>query len=348
MKCDKKVVAMYLPQYHSFPENDAWWGVGFTEWTCVDRARPTIPEHRIKRPHADIGRYNLLDPAVRAKQAEMAREYGIDGFCYYHYWFGDKVLMDSVLEKMLEDGQPDLPFCLSWANEPWTRRMNGGNGELLQANNYGDEYEWERHAAYLSRFFSRTNYIRIDDKPVFVIYRVSQIPRLKERLTFYREYFRERGLGGIFIIMTLGNFQDPVEPFRELVDGVFDFHPACLWQADWMCNQIDNFAYYDLPRFYDRIANAPFVHDRHFLGTMVGFDSSPRSPLRCNVFINGSHDAFARSLRDALHRSRESWVFVNAWNEWGEGCALEPEIVDGYSYLEAVHWAKRAYSLGLL
>ena len=137
----KKIIAMYLPQYHEFEENNRWWGKGFTEWTCVNRARSLSPNHRIKKPHSDIGYYSLLDCDFRRRQSEMAKSYGVYGFCYYHYWFGNKVLMDKTLKLMLEDGQPDIPFCLSWANEPWTRRMNGGDGELLQPTNYDEHKE---------------------------------------------------------------------------------------------------------------------------------------------------------------------------------------------------------------
>lgn len=340
----KKLIALYLPQYHSFQENDHWWGEGFTEWTCVEQAYPRSIEHRIKKPHPDIGRYSLLSRDVRLRQAQMARAFGVYGFCYYHYWFGDKVLMDAPLKLLLQDGQPDLPFCFSWANEPWTRRMNGGNGELLQPNNYGGPEEWERHLNYLIPFFQHPNYIKVQNKPLLVIYRVSQIPQYEERFAYWRRRLREHGFDDLFIVMTLGNFSDDFSAMAPYVDATFDFYPNFLWQPDMILKVESNVAFYDMERVYRRIAEGTKQHSVHFFGTMVGFDSSPRSPQRCNVFIRGTPALFRESLEMACSKSEHEFVFVNAWNEWGEGCALEPEEEDGYGYLEAVRKVMRRHN----
>jgi hypothetical protein len=332
----KKIIALYLPQFHEFKENNFWWGEGFTEWTCVNRGKSRIEGHRIKKPHADIGYYNLLDFEVRKKQAKLAKKYNVYGFCYYHYWFGDKVLMDAPLQLMLQDGEPDLPFCFSWANEPWTRRMNGGNGELLQSNNYGDQEEWQRHLNYLLPFFKHKNYIKINNKPLFVIYRVSQIPNYKQRFDFYRESLKKHGFDGVFFIMTIGNFQDNFYELGKHVDAVFDFYPNFLWQNSMIDQIVGDTAFYDMKKAYQRVLSDKRIHERHFKGTLIGFDSSPRSPLRCNVFINGSPNLFQNHLEKLLSNTSEEFVFVNAWNEWGEGCALEPEEKDGYGYLQAL------------
>lgn len=337
-----KIIAHHLPQFHEFEPNSTWWGKGFTEWTCVNRGRSSRPEHRIKKPHKDIGHYSLLDPEMRKIQGELAKKYSVHGFCYYHYWFGDTVLMDTPLQLMLQDGYPDLPFCFSWANEPWTRRMNGGTGELLQPNNYGDVDEWERHLQYLLPFFKNHNYITIDNKPLFVIYRVSQIPKHKERFDYWRGRLKQEGFDGMFVLMTIGNFSDDYQSMCGAVDASMDFHPAFLWQQKMISEVINNYAYYDMEKAYQRIIDSPQIHQRHFRGTMVGFDSSPRSPLRSNVFINGSPEMFGEHLVKLMGETKEEFIFVNAWNEWGEGCALEPEEIDGYRYLEQV---KRAVHL---
>jgi hypothetical protein len=338
-----KIIALYLPQYHEFEENNMWWGKGFTEWTCVNKAVSHSENHRIKKPHEDIGYYSLLDKEVRAKQAKIAKNYGVYGFCYYHYWFGDKVLMDSVLKMMLEDGEPDIPFCLSWANEPWTKRMNGGSGELLQANNYGSEEEWERHLQYLIPFFRNDNYIKIDGKPVFVIYRVAQIPEYRRRFDYWRFRMEELGFGGIFLVMTVGNFlNDDFSSMIGSLDASFDFYPNFLWQSEMIERVVDNKAFYDMGKVYERILRDAPVHPTHFKGTMVGFDSSPRSPAKSNIFTGGSPELFEKNMKQILVTSGSEFVFVNAWNEWGEGCALEPEEVDGYGYLESLRRSRKA------
>jgi hypothetical protein len=339
-----KIIALYLPQYHEFEENNLWWGEGFTEWTCVRSAVSLDPDHRIKRPHSDIGYYSLLDKDIRAKQARMAKKYGVYGFCYYHYWFGDKVLMDSVLKKMLEDGEPDIPFCLSWANEPWTRRMNGGNGELLQPNNYGDEEEWEKHLDYLLPFFKSKNYIKIDGKPLFIIYRVSQIKNFKRRFEYWRSRMIDLGFNGIFLVMTIGNFfVDDFKSYAEYFDASFDFYPNFLWDEKMIERIVQNkAAFYDMRKVYDRIISDKPVHKNHFKGTMVGFDSSPRSPIRCNVFVKNTPKLFEDNLKSIIRSNSSEFIFINAWNEWGEGCALEPEEIDEYGYLEAIKKAKKA------
>lgn len=332
----KKIIAHYLPQYHAFPENDRWWGDGFTEWTCVNRARSLRPGHRVRRPHPDVGYYCLLDREVRGRQAATARAHGVDGFCYYHYWFGDKVLMDRPLQCMLEDGEPDLPFCLSWANEPWTRRMNGGGGELLQPNNYGGPAEWECHLQYLLRFFRHPNYIRVDGRPMLLVYRVGAIPEYRSRFAYWKRRLRECGLGGLFVVMTVGAASVGCKHPAGGVDAAVDFYPNFFRQPDVTLFEDGPVTFYSMAAAYRRILSDPPCHPTHFKGTMVGFDSSPRNAARANVFLDGSPRLFEGHLAELMAATREDYVFVNAWNEWGEGCALEPEEQDGYGYLEAV------------
>lgn len=329
---------MYLPQYHEFEENNRWWGKGFTEWTCVNRARSLSPNHRIKKPHSDIGYYSLLDCDFRRRQSEMAKSYGVYGFCYYHYWFGDKVLMDKTLKLMLEDGQPDIPFCLSWANEPWTRRMNGGDGELLQPNNYGDDKEWDDHLNYLLPFFKNKNYIKIDNKPIFIIYRLGHVPNAEKRFSYYNDKLKSNGFNGLFLVYTVGNFlSDNFARFNQFTDASFDSYPNFLWDKNMIDNIIGNTAFYDIKKAYNRITqDLPFHPKIHFKGMMVGFDSSPRSPKQSNVFVGGSPKLFEECLSKLFCISKSEYIFVNAWNEWGEGCALEPEEQDGYEYLKSL------------
>jgi len=340
-----KILAYYLPQFHEFEENNKWWGKGFTEWTCVKRTKPLGQYHVVKRPHPDIGYYCLEDVAVRTKQAQMAKKYGVYGFCYYHYWFGGKLLMQKPLEMMLEDGQPDLPFCLCWANEPWTRRLNGGNEDMLQPARYGGPEEWGQHLEYLSRFFKHKNYILIDNKPVLVIYRVSQIQRYAERFLYWRETVKQYGFDGLHIVMTLGNFHDDeYVPLLSHVDACVDFYPNWLGIESERHTVRHNVWHYDMELAYDKILNSQQIHPTHYNGMLAGFDSYPRSGLRSNVFINNNPRRFGAALRAQLLRSQE-FLFLNAWNEWGEGCCVEPDEHYGYQFLEEVRNAHIALQM---
>jgi hypothetical protein len=341
-----KIIAHYLPQYHEFEPNNTWWGKGFTEWTCVKRAKSLCEYHRIKKPHPDIGYYNLLEKEVRKKQGDLAKKYFIYGFCYYHYWFGTTVLMDKTLQLMLQDGYPDLPFCFSWANEPWTRRMNGGNGELLQPNNYGQEEEWDKHLDYLIKFFKSKNYILINNKPLFLIYRTSQIPNCEKRLNYWRYKLKKEGFDGLYVVMTIGNFNDNFKSMCPFVDASVDFNPAFLRDKNISFQQKNNSYFFDMKKSYDIILNTPTIHETHFRGTMVGFDSSPRNSQISNIFVNGSAEIFGNHLNAIMGKTNEKLLFINAWNEWGEGCALEPEEIDCYSYLEQVK--KVLFSRGVI
>lgn len=331
-----KIIAFYLPQFHQFEENNRWWGEGFTEWTCVKRTKSLGDYHIVKRPHPDIGYYCLEDVEVRRKQALMAKRYGVHGFCYYHYWFGGKVLMQKTLEMMLADGQPDHPYCFSWANEPWTRRMNGGNGEVLQPANYGREDEWEAHLQYLLRFFRTENYIKIDNKPVFLIYRVSQIVNYQERFAYWRSRLKELGFNGIYLVMTVGNFHTEVyEPMLEHVDACVDFFPNWLGKAEDRLYVRNGVWHYDMNQAYAKMLESKKIHNVHFRGMLCGFDSYPRSGLQSNVFINNSPETYQAALVSQIRRCEDPFLFLNAWNEWGEGCCLEPDEHYGYQFLEA-------------
>lgn len=201
MSNNAKIIAVYLPQYHCIPENDNWWGKGFTEWTNTRKAKPLFEGHY--QPKTPLGEnyYNLLNQNVMREQAELAKEYGIYGFCYYHYWFKDgKKLLEKPIENMLNDKKVDIPFCLCWANENWSRRWDGGKNEVIMEQDYGNKTDWEAHFNYLLPFFKDERAIRIDEKPVFVIYKPQLIPHLKKMIEYFRMRAREEGLKGLTII----------------------------------------------------------------------------------------------------------------------------------------------------
>lgn len=334
-----KPIAFYLPQFHEFEVNNRCWGKGFTEWTCLNRVHtPLCDGHVIRRPHKDIGQYCLLDSGTRKRQGEMARDYGLFGFCYYHYWFHDKALMDAPLRLMLEDGHPDLPFCFSWANEPWTRKMNGGTGEVIVPQSYGDREEWQQHLDYLLSFFHHPNYICIDGKPLLVVYRASAIKQLTARLEFWRDAVRKEGFEGMFLVATLGNFlQDPWSRFIGSFDATVESFPNFFGNPRVVSHRIDNANFYEMDMVTQYMIDFPKVCPvRQIPGLLTGFDSFPRSPRVCNVVLRATPQRFRQALRRKMAVSSDEFIFINAWNEWGEGATLEPDEVYGYGFLESL------------
>ena len=188
-----KIIALYLPQFHAIPENDKWWGKGFTEWTSVKKAIPLLKNHHQPREPLKGNYYNLLDPEVRQWQADLAQKYGIYGFCYYHYWFNGKKLLEKPAEEILRLGKPSLPFCFSWANESWSRTWYSSKKEVLLKQEYGAEKEWESHFNYLLPFFKDERYIKVDNKPLFLIYKPSLILELDRMISFWEKLAIKEG-----------------------------------------------------------------------------------------------------------------------------------------------------------
>ncbi|MFT5610866.1 MAG: lipopolysaccharide biosynthesis protein, partial [Polaribacter sp.] len=204
-----KAICFYLPQFHQVPENDEWWGEGFTEWTLLNKAKPQFSGHQQPiEPATEVGQYNLLQKSVRKRHAHMAREYGIHGFCYYHYWFNGKQLLEKPLQAMLDDGEPNLPFCLCWANEPWTRTWQGQGDSVLQAQEYGDRQDWVNHFEALLPFLRHENAITVDGRPLLLIYRSGQISELAEMVACWRELGIKAGIGELMLLAAIGNFAD--------------------------------------------------------------------------------------------------------------------------------------------
>ena len=191
-----RIIAFYLPQFHNIPENDEWWGDGFTEWVNVKKAEPIYEGHEQPRVPLDGNYYNLLDDDVKIWQAELAKKYGIYGFCYYHYWFNGKLLLEKPMEQMLENKKVDLPFCVCWANEPWTRAWVGEK-KVLIGQEYGTEKEWKEHFDYMLPFFRDDRYIKEDNRPLYVIYRPEIIPCLQEKKALEEQIAKDDQLGAM-------------------------------------------------------------------------------------------------------------------------------------------------------
>src|SRR5215475_7082935 len=340
---DVRAVAFYLPQFHPINENDQWWGKGFTEWTNVTKARPNFEGHYQPHLPAELGFYDLRVPEVREQQAELAREYGIHGFCYYHYWFGGRRLLERPFNEVLSNGRPDFPFCLCWANENWTRRWDGAEKEILIGQRHSPEDDRDFIRSLFPAFEDR-RYIRINGKPILLVYRVDLLPNTEQTATTWREEMKNAGLGGVYLCAA--QTHSVLDPRPYGFDGAVEFPPHGMAATD-LNSQITglnpNFA--GLVRDYLVKANA-MIHKPKpdytvFKTVMPAWDNTARRQDACITYINSSPEAYEYWLGKAVeyaaanNRGDERLVFINAWNEWAEGAHLEPDRRYGRRYLEA-------------
>jgi hypothetical protein len=345
-----KFITFYLPQYHVIPENNKWWGDGFTEWTRVKNARPLFKDHL--QPKVPYNYYDLSSVDSMIQQSDMALKYGIDGFCYYHYWFNGKLLLEKPVEQMLENKNVKIPFCLSWANEPWTRAWEGKKNEILIDQVYGDESGWTKHIEYLLPFFKDKRYIRIDNKPIFLIYRTSAFKHFDEMIDHWERYLKKNGIPGIYIIETLNSFQK--KPYLKKSSAIVEFEPMFTLKRkgknlfDRLKNKIHY--YFSIPNkiSYDKVwglivkRNIDY-NKKRFLGAFVNWDNTPRFGRRGTIFIGATPTKFKKYLQMQVKKSTTGdYIFINAWNEWAEGTYLEPDNYNGYEFLEVINTIKKS------
>ncbi len=348
-----RILAFYLPQFHPFAENNFWWGEGFTEWTNVSKAKPNYVDHYQPRQPADLGYYDLRLNAVMQQQAGLARRYGIDGFVFYYYWFAGKRVLETPIEQMLALGTPDFPFCLCWANENWTRRWDGRDRDLLleQAHSAEDDV---RVIEDLSRYLRDARYIRIDGRPLLLVYRVTLFPDFAATAQRWRAWCRVNGIGEIYLAMvesfelvSAGNHPD-----RYGCDAAVEFPPQGLATMTPPQSALVNPDFRGSVADYAKLAQAyaartPPGYTR-FKGVMPGWDNTARRQNDSLAFEGSTPGAFQAWLTDAMEetlRQRfgdERLVFVNAWNEWAEGAYLEPDRRFGHDYLQAVRNSRDA------
>lgn len=353
-----KILAFVLPQFHTIPENDEWWGKGFTEWTNVRKAQSLFPGHLQPRVPANGRYYDLLDPATQDWQAALAREHGIYGFCYYHYWFAGKRLLEKPIESLLERGKPDLPFCLAWANEPWTRAWDGGDREVLMPQDYADERDWERHFEYLLKVFRDPRYIRVDGKPMFLIYRSAGIDCAEPMLRLWRQLAQRAGLPGLHIVSMRTAF--PPDTRSELFDAFAEFEPVFTFrqrQPFWLRKRERWMRQYRRARlrWFGSVPGAPQSYhysglwgmiekrslpERTYPGAFVDWDNTPRRGLERGIVMwKFNPRSFKSGIRTQLKKALEAgatFVFMNAWNEWAEGAYMEPDEARGTFFLDTV------------
>jgi lipopolysaccharide biosynthesis protein len=354
-------IAFVLPQYHPIPENDEWWGKGFTEWTNVTRAKPLFPGHYQPHLPADLGFYDLRVPETRAAQAALAREYGIHGFCYYHYWFNGRRLLQRPVDDLLALGEPDFPFCLCWANENWTRAWDGGKRHILLGQNYCTEDD-VAHMRWLCRVFDDPRYIRIDGKPLFLVYRASHLPDVARTVATWREVAAKEGIGDLYLCHVESGPKEHCNPATWGFDAAVEFAP------DWtnLGPYLGRGRRSQLLRFLRGGRSPWFEHNvfgyEYLMERMLGkeepgylrfpcvtpmWDNSARRKTGAVIFQGSTPELYEGWLSQVVARvkARENMpqvCFINAWNEWAEGNHLEPCQRWDHSYLKATRRALQA------
>lgn len=347
-----RVIAFYLPQFHPIPENDAWWGSGFTEWSNVRPAKPQFKNHY--QPHVPedfLGYYDLGDTTVMRKQIELAKQYGIEGFCFYSYWFTGHRLLETPVDNYLADATLDIPFCICWANENWSRRWDGLDDDLLMVQHYSAEDDIA-FITHMSKYLRDPRYICIEGKPLLIVYRPNLFPSMKETADRWRDWCRNNGLGEIYLAY-VQSFEKR-NPADYGLDAAIEFPPNNSSPPD-ITKKITELTpefsgkVYDWRVFLQRSENYEAPAYTLFRGACPSWDNSARKKERGTVFTHSSPKLFERWLEsafeDTLKRTEEfdqRLVFVNAWNEWAEGAHLEPDQQYGYAWLDSVRQAHMA------
>lgn len=345
-----RLIAFHLPQFHPTPENDKWWGAGFTEWTNVARAKPLFPGHYQPHVPADLGFYDLRLPEAREAQANLAREYGIEGFCYYHYWFGGRRILERPVNEVISSGEPDFPFCLCWANHSWNSVWQGTNETLIEQVYPG----WDDYAAHfdwLLQAFLDPRYIRIEGKPLFVIYKPDDIPDITKVMDFWRERAVKAGLPGLYIIGVSHRNEkwDPRE--RGMDASVMQALPhrdgriprRYLWTKIKLALQGNKheLTIWDYKDIRSILLRENEVDWPDYPLVLPNWDNTPRTGMRGLVFQGATPELFREHLHEAIDRVAarppdEQIVFLKAWNEWAEGNYVEPDQKWGRAWLEAI------------
>ena len=363
-----KIITFYLPQFHTIPENDMFWGKGFTEWVNVKKAKPLYEGHEQPKVPLNHNYYNLLDDNVMKWQAEIAKKYGIYGFCFYHYWIESRKLLEKPVENFLKNSSIDMNFCLSWANHSWTDSWNNTKRQLI-AQTYGNQEDWENHFQYLIKFFLDKRYIKIDNKPLFIIYMPEDIPNLNEMLDYWSNKIMKYGFDGICYAYQYIYYDMDKKKDDSRFDYGIEFQPA-YGIADsrgsknaalrkhiyrilsYMQKKINisinlntktNFERISYDVVWQNILKRCPNNDKKIPGAFSTWDNTPRKGHNGLIVMDSSPEKFQKYLSQQIKRARNVYhkdmIFMAAWNEWAEGNYLEPDEVWGYAYLEAIRFA---------
>lgn len=360
-----RLIAFYLPQFHPIPENDEWWNKGFTEWTNVAKAKPLFADHFQPRLPADLGFYDLRVPETRLAQAEMAKHHGIEGFCYWHYWFAGKRLLEKPFNEVLRLKEPDFPFCLAWANQSWSGIWHGCPDKILIQQTYPGLEDYKAHFYALLGAFEDPRYLTIDDKPIFLVYQPQSLPDSRQFTDYWRTLADQAGLKGIYFIGIIQNNNwDPTlygfdafttsnpnyifplhEPRirikRSLLDRVYRKSLSILSPPSSAQNSPTLPTLYS----YEKAIKSAFIKNNlaseNYPCIFPNWDNSPRSGANGKVFIDSTPELFRDHLKEAIEQISSNppdkkIIFVKSWNEWAEGNYLEPDQKFGTAYLEVI------------
>lgn len=371
-----RVIAYYLPQFHPIPENDKWWGKGFTEWTNVGKAKPLFRGHYQPRVPADLGYYDLRLLEIREAQAQMARDAGVEGFCYWHYWFShDKQLLDRVFKEVLHSGKPDFPFCLGWANHSWTNKSwevgtRKVKEQTLMEMVYNED-EYTKHFYDVLPAFKDKRYIKVDGKPLFVVWDPLGIPDSKRFISIWQDLALKNGLSGVYFVGAIQNidvddkmtsifrkkYNTAARHYRSVLEHGFNaVNSKGYERAEYLSrNMIDMiirtmlsrlFKFYPISKCSQKKINKRiFVEEDKwenvFPSIMPGWDRSPRSGKRAIIHTDATPTVFKRHVQDALQmieqkKDDHKILFLWSWNEWAEGCYMEPDLKYGSGFLDAL------------
>lgn len=349
-----RCVAFHLPQFHPIPENDAWWGKGFTEWRNVASALPVVPGHHQPHLPADLGFYDLRLPESRAAQADLARLYGVDAFCYYHYWFTGRRVLQRPVDEIVASGAPDFPFCVCWANENWTRAWDGRSGQTLLEQHYSDADDLA-HIRHLLPVLADARYLRVGGRPALLVYRTELMPDPRRTADLWRGEALRAGVPGLYLVR-VESFAADVDPASIGFDAALEFAPDWRHVRATPASRLRRMAAhlglqargYREHRFadYDELVAAMLAKEepeyRRIRCVTPGFDNSPRRRKDALIVGGSTPVAYGAWLQHVLEREAvrpsagdDRLVFVNAWNEWAEGNHLEPCQLWGRAYLEA-------------
>ena len=350
-----KPIAIYLPQFYTFPENDTWWGKGFTEWTNVKKALPLFTGHYEPHiPHPDIGYYDLSDVSVMKKQVNIAKKYGIYGFCFYYYHFANgKRLLEKPINNWLAANNIDFPFCYAWANENWTRAWDGGEKEIIMPQDYNVE-NMKLMMSSMLQDMKDSRYIKVGENkntPVLMIYRAEIVPQIKEITTIWRNMAKAEGFDDLFLV-SMQNFKavfpkemgmDAATEFASLKSKTppFSFDTRSINDFEYNGKLLNVIKYKNVMRYIQDNQTTEYIR---YKCCVPSWDNTPRKGENGWMLIDSSpklfKEMFSECVRQTLSNKdllKNGFIFINAWNEWGEGAHLEPDIKNGYANLEAIH-----------
>lgn len=361
-----KLIAYYLPQFHQIPENDKWWGEGFTEWTNMKKAVKFFDGQHQPRIPLD-GYYDLSRIETLRKQAEIANKYNVYGWCFYHYWFNGKLLLEKPMELLLSDKTININYCISWANENWTNGWVSSNSKILISHDNNDVSDWKNHFNYFLKFFKDERYIKIDGKPLLILYFPTILSKCNEMINLWRQMAKENGFDDLFILYQQARFHFDPKSDKSNFDGGIEFMPGFYDWANsknkvgfsnfkvklttFLQNKLHIYLHrnkkikelkkLDYDKTWNWYLNEYVPSDNNmYPGAFVDWDNTPRKGIRGSAFFNTSVEKFGNYFSSLVDKTKEIYkkdiMFIFAWNEWAEGGHLEADNFNGYGYLEKI------------